>query len=207
MKNIDIDDELYQYMVANTQAIGESASSILRRLLNLPAEGAILNDETSSKVIESVKPTKAHSTTVSQSTPVATEVKKLTQSDVKTKRASNNNNNSLSDLLLTEHSQQELNKHQSANKRFLVILSALYQANKTTFVDVLAIKGKERLYFATDQNSLEQSGSSTRPKPIPDSPYWVTTNNNTARKKVMLAKVASCLGYQASQIEKITALL
>ena len=35
MKNIEIDEELYQYIVSNTQFIGESASSILRRLLSL----------------------------------------------------------------------------------------------------------------------------------------------------------------------------
>ena len=35
MKNIEIDEELYQYIAKNTQFIGESASSILRRLLSL----------------------------------------------------------------------------------------------------------------------------------------------------------------------------
>ena len=35
MKNIEIDEELYQHIASNTQFIGESASSILRRLLNL----------------------------------------------------------------------------------------------------------------------------------------------------------------------------
>ena len=35
MKNIEIDDNLYQHIVVNTQSIGESASSILRRLLSL----------------------------------------------------------------------------------------------------------------------------------------------------------------------------
>ncbi|MFT4966317.1 MAG: negative modulator of initiation of replication, partial [Colwellia sp.] len=34
MKNIEIDEELYQYIATNTQFIGESASAILRRLLN-----------------------------------------------------------------------------------------------------------------------------------------------------------------------------
>ena len=38
MKQIDIDDELYQYIASNTQSIGESASTILRRLLNLSGE-------------------------------------------------------------------------------------------------------------------------------------------------------------------------
>ena len=33
MKTIQIDDDLYQFIAANTQKIGESASDILRRLL------------------------------------------------------------------------------------------------------------------------------------------------------------------------------
>ena len=35
MKTIEIDETLYQYIASNTQYIGESASSILRRLLSL----------------------------------------------------------------------------------------------------------------------------------------------------------------------------
>ncbi|MDF7669846.1 hypothetical protein PT276_01280 [Orbaceae bacterium ESL0721] len=36
MKKIEIDEELYQYIAAQTQHIGEDASTILRRLLNIP---------------------------------------------------------------------------------------------------------------------------------------------------------------------------
>ena len=37
MKIIEVDEELYQYIASQTQSIGESASDILRHLLNLPA--------------------------------------------------------------------------------------------------------------------------------------------------------------------------
>ena len=40
MKIIEVDEELYQYIAAQTQSIGESASDILRRLLNLPTHAA-----------------------------------------------------------------------------------------------------------------------------------------------------------------------
>jgi negative modulator of initiation of replication len=36
MKTIELDDDVYQYLLANIEEIGESASSILRRLLALP---------------------------------------------------------------------------------------------------------------------------------------------------------------------------
>ncbi|MDP5291158.1 replication initiation negative regulator SeqA [Oceanimonas sp. CHS3-5] len=35
MKTIEVDEELYRYIASNTRHIGESASDILRRLLNL----------------------------------------------------------------------------------------------------------------------------------------------------------------------------
>lgn len=40
MKHIEIDEELYQYIASQTQFIGESASSILRRLLLIEQESA-----------------------------------------------------------------------------------------------------------------------------------------------------------------------
>ncbi|NHX34339.1 replication initiation regulator SeqA, partial [Escherichia coli] len=34
MKTIEVDEELYRYIASHTQHIGESASDILRRMLN-----------------------------------------------------------------------------------------------------------------------------------------------------------------------------
>ena len=49
--------------------------------------------------------------------------------------------------------------------------------------------------------------SSTKPSQIPDSPFWVITNSNTTRKKMMLTKVAIALGYSDDDAEKIRELL
>ena len=51
MKNIEIDDDLYLHIVANTQFIGENASSILRRLLKLneTTQQAVLLEESADK--------------------------------------------------------------------------------------------------------------------------------------------------------------
>ena len=43
MKIIEVDEELYQYIAGNTQSIGESASDILRRLLNLSPRNAYIS--------------------------------------------------------------------------------------------------------------------------------------------------------------------
>lgn len=37
MKTISIDEDVYQFLLRNTQELGESASDILRRLLNIPS--------------------------------------------------------------------------------------------------------------------------------------------------------------------------
>ena len=54
---------------------------------------------------------------------------------------------------------------------------------------------------------LAESSSSTKPRQIPDSPYWVITNSNTTRKKMMLTEVASAMGYNKTDIEEIRDLL
>ena len=68
---------------------------------------------------------------------------------------------------------------------------------------MLDIKGRDRVYFATSKEDLVNSGSSMNPKNITDSEYWVMTNSNTTRKKMMLHEVALSLGYSNEQAEKI----
>ncbi len=41
MRNLAVDDDIYDFVCQNTKEIGESASSILRRLLKLPATEAL----------------------------------------------------------------------------------------------------------------------------------------------------------------------
>lgn len=40
MKTIELEEDVYQYIAAHTKEIGESATSILRRMLNLPQDGS-----------------------------------------------------------------------------------------------------------------------------------------------------------------------
>lgn len=194
MKQIDIDDELYQYIASNTQSIGESASTILRRLLNLSGEKILTanveltqNNQTattSTATLKSSDPTAAETT--KKQTPVA-------HAPVQQK----------SDNIFNVLNKEELAMQKGVVGRFLFILSAFYRTHKTDFSAVLDIKGRDRVYFATSKEDLVNSGSSMNPKNITDSEYWVMTNSNTTRKKMMLHEVALCLGYSAEQAEKI----
>jgi negative modulator of initiation of replication len=189
MKNIEIDDDLYLHIVANTQSIGENASSILRRLLKLdekismdkslkeePLEVTLSDNITDNDI------------TVSQSNEV---------------EAFDNSTESVFNFI----NKEELAMQRGAVGRFLLILAALYRAHPQRFKVVTEICGRDRLYFANSEAELAASGSSTKPKQIPESPFWVLTNSNTTRKKMMLTKAATSLGYNDDDVEKIRELL
>ena len=174
MKSIEIDEELYQYIASNTQYIGESASSILRRLLSFEQDLQPQNN------------TSVESETVDEPASIDT-----------------GEHHNVFDHI----NKEELMMQRGAVGRFLLILKALYRVHPKEFSVVCSIRGRDRLYFATNEQELADSGSSTKPRQIPESPYWVMTNSNTTRKKMMLTEVASSLGYSAGDAEKIRELL
>lgn len=100
-------------------------------------------------------------------------------------------------------SKQDLQAELSVVGRFLIILSALSRAHKQDFAQVLEIKGRNRVYFGRNEADLLEAGSSTNPKQIPNSEFWVITNSNTTRKKMMLTEAALKLGYSAEEAETI----
>jgi negative modulator of initiation of replication len=89
----------------------------------------------------------------------------------------------------------------------MYLLSVLARVHKKDFVKVLEIKGRNRLYFGTSAEALNEAGSSTNPKQIPNTNFWVITNSNTTRKKMMLTETAIKLGYSAEDAERIRDLL
>lgn len=176
MKNIEIDEELYQYIASQTQFIGESASSILRRLL------AIDEAEPAAPKTPSSKPAA---------------VKKAAEPAAKKSVGS----------VFDHINKEELATQRGAVGRFLLILQALYRVHQEEFKVVREIRGRDRLYFADNESALAESGSSTKPRQIPESPFWVITNSNTTRKKMMLTEVAVALGYSDGDAERIRELL
>lgn len=179
-KRIDIDDELYRFIASHTQHIGESASAILRRLLNLPAADHATG-----------QPVLAMPESESSATKNDDESASAGQQDLKGR--------TVFDVM----TRADLAGQRSIVARFLYILSMLYKCHAKNFDAVLQISGRDRQYFATSEAELEATGTSTNPKQIPDAPYFVVTNNNTTRKKSMLTQVAMELGYSQEQAEKI----
>ncbi|WP_448547747.1 replication initiation negative regulator SeqA [Thalassotalea fusca] len=189
MKNIEIDEELYQYIASKTQYIGESASSIIRRLLTLP--DAASDQDTATTAEQELKVTSTQETTVEENTQAPKEQK------------ARDTAKSVFNVI----NKEELAMQRGAVGRFLIILSALHRVHSEDFDAVCDVRGRDRLYFADSEDKLAESGSSTKPRQIPDSPYWVITNSNTTRKKMMLTEAAKILGYSQAEIEKIRDLL
>jgi negative modulator of initiation of replication len=202
MKNIEIDEELYQYIATNTQFIGESASAILRRLLNLGVE-AKLEPVT---VNESSDGVEVNTLTESVPETSATQIETTELEEPKSKAVVNLVSQS-HETVFNFINKEELAMQRGAVGRFLLILAALYRAHPEQFGVVTEISGRDRLYFANSENKLAESGSSTKPRQIPESPFWVITNSNTTRKKMMLTKASISLGYSDEDVEKIRELL
>jgi len=201
MKNIEIDEELYQHIVSNTQFIGESASSILRRLLSLTlAENTV--DDTEVSVSDD------NESAVESETLQVEEERKNEEAAVEEAVVIEEKVEPPSiDNVLNYINKEELAMQRGAVGRFLLILAALYRVHSENFSVVSEIRGRDRLYFAKSKDELSASGSSTKPLQIPDSPFWVMTNSNTTRKKMMLTKASLTLGYTGEDAEKIRDLL
>ena len=181
MKIIEVDEELYQYIAGNTQSIGESASDILRRLLNLSPRNAYFSLPESQST--TVTTSSNESIQIAEQPPVFEEeinkpVIKKQSDEVMQKTITK-----LEALLNSEAFKQE-NK---AVIRFLNILTILYRTNPEGFaLATESLQGRTRVYFARDEGTLLMAGNHTKPKQIPDTPYWVITNTNSGRKMLML---------------------
>ncbi|WP_438823510.1 SeqA protein [Alteromonas sp. P256] len=144
----------------------------------------------------------------SKVTAVKTAENKQASSTSQTQSAAGANADALShdkNDILDLVSTSELSTFTKRVDQFLFILSAAHKLNADSFERVESIKGKNRTYFATSKEALLENGSSTNPKAIPDSAYWVVTNNNTAKKVSMLEQVLRQLGYTPEVIASVVA--
>ncbi|MGF1911018.1 replication initiation negative regulator SeqA [Vibrio kasasachensis] len=176
MKTIEVDEDLYRYIAGQTQHIGESASDILRRLLNVDGDVSV-------EAPLVMNP--------SQGIVVSKDAMKDVQVDcVKEMRS----------LLISD----EFAGLKKAIDRFMMVLSTLHRLDSEGFSEATQVKGRKRVYFAESEQTLLASGNTTKPKAIPASPFWVITNSNTSRKRQMVEQLMSRMSFPADLIEKVT---
>lgn len=177
MKTIEVDEDLYRYIASQTQDIGESASDILRRLLMTDAKAPVA---TQPKVMAQPK-----GVVVSKDA-----IKEESVDTVKEMRS----------LLISD----EFAGLKKAIDRFMLVLSTLHRINPNGFSEATQVKGRKRVYFANNEQTLLANGNTTKPKAIPGSPFWVITNNNTSRKRQMVDQLMARMNFPSDLIEKVT---
>jgi len=195
MKNIEIEDDLYKYILANIEAFGETPSQILRRLLSLPDafENTVasvtptLKSIPSDQKVELVKPDIIDGAQISLPASLAHGVKILFESKV--------------------FKQETIVTH-----KFMMMLTAMYHENKDAFVAAAQkTKGRTRDYLgqnlkvllATENKEELTLLKASKPRDIPYTPFWVITNANTARKRIIMTQMMSTMGYPQDLIERI----
>ncbi|MBF7954865.1 replication initiation negative regulator SeqA [Rahnella victoriana] len=180
MKTIEVDEELYRYIASHTQAIGESASDILRRMLKFTAGQTAPAAPVTPSVIAG---------TVVQEKPAAAAAP-----------TSRDKVRAVRELLLSD----EYAEQSKAVNRFMLILSTLYTLNPKEFATATdSLTGRTRTYFAGDQQTLLQNGIHTKPKHVPGTPYWVITNTNTGRKRSMIEHIMQLMQFPAELTDKV----
>ena len=208
MKQIEIEDDLYKYILANIEAFGETPSQILRRLLQLPA-----NIEQSD--LNAVEKEPLPSPIVSES-PVAKEkVKSIKTESVAETRLLFNNDllpeafaHGINALFDSETFQNEA----VITNKFKMMLTTMYYENTEAFiVAAKAAKGRSRDYLGENLDQLLASSHqeevdlliASKPRAIPYTPFWVVTNANTGRKRIILTQVMASMGYPHQLIKRI----
>ena len=178
MKTIEVDEDLYRYIASQTQHIGESASDILRRLLMTDA---------------------AETPAVSQPQVMA-QPKGVVVSKDAIKEETVDSVKEMRSLLISD----EFAGLKKAIDRFMLVLSTLHHINPNGFSEATQVKGRKRVYFADNEQTLLANGNTTKPKAIPGSPFWVITNNNTSRKRQMVEQLMTRMSFPSDLIEKVT---
>ncbi len=176
MKTIEVDEDLYRFIAGQTERIGESASDILRRLLQVDSQGM-------APIEEIVEPKGIVVSKEVGFTPEKFDAVKEMRS-----------------LLISD----EFASLKKAIDRFMLVLSTLHKIDPLSFSEATQVKGRKRVYFADNEATLLANGNTTKPKAIPQSPFWVITNNNTSRKRQMVEQLMSRMNFQAELIEKVT---
>lgn len=201
MKIIEVDEELYQYIASQTKSIGESASDILRRLLNFPysnLSSAVQNPENLS-----IENAVSEPSTKSKK-DVQAEVAKEEAITIPVKKQSDEAIQKIVDKVRNVLSSEEFQQETKAVVRFLSLLRALYRTNPESFaLATESLQGRTRVYFARDEGTLLMAGNHTKPKQIPDTPFWVITNTNSGRKMLMLEGAMQSMHLPQELIEEV----
>lgn len=203
MKIIEVDEELYQYIASQTRSIGESASDILRRLLNFPAVRADNNVAIAPNLAADNQSAVEISNEFAQPNEKVEE-KPAAKEKVSTKKQSDEAIQKVVGKVRELIQSADFQQESKVVVRFLAILRVLYRTNPESFAQATeSLQGRTRVYFARDEGTLLMAGNHTKPKQIPDTPYWVITNTNSGRKMLMLEGAMQSMHLPEELIDEV----
>ncbi|WP_025563223.1 Negative modulator of initiation of replication [Psychromonas sp. SP041] len=212
MKTIEIEDDLYKYILNNIEAFGETPSQILRRLLALSEESSVNNtaksatqtiikqheDNSENNIGDTIKPVS------STSEPI----KKIVE-DID----SNNDNDDYKYQSVSQlFNDKAFTSEPIITNKFMMMLTTMYFEKKAEFIDAAEkTKGRTRAYLGTHLEELLNSDNeeelaqfkASKPRTIPNTPFWVITNANTGRKRIILTQMMASMGYPHHLIGRI----
>jgi negative modulator of initiation of replication len=204
MKNIEIEDDLYKYILANIESFGETPSQILRRLLSKP-EGISKNNNASElQPVKNEQILPDVETDYTASSKVVNEIQTIINNTLSPEPLS----------LAVSHlfDDGKFKKEPIVTNKFLMMLTTMYHENTDAFeIAAEKTRGRTRDYLGQNLNELLASNNeeelalfkASKPRAIPETPFWVITNANTGRKRIILTQMMASMGYPHHLIERI----
>ncbi|MDN2663789.1 replication initiation regulator SeqA [Psychromonas sp. 14N.309.X.WAT.B.A12] len=199
MKTIEIEDDLYKHILNNIEAFGETPSQILRRLLALPKENNLVEIEASP-----IQPPKVETVTSD-----STSTEKISTAEQET----DNTKGVFVHKGVSELFNDPTFKAETViTNKFMMMLTTMYFEKKAEFIEAAeTTKGRTRAYLGTQLEELLNSDNeeelaqfkASKPRAIPNTPYWVITNANTGRKRIILTQMMASMGYPHHLIGRI----
>ena len=209
MKTIEIEDDLYKYILNNIEAFGETPSQILRRLLVIAEENkstaptSPIENKTPLPVVkEKLAPIK----NVEKTHKPKAEVNE-TQTEVK-----QSSRDHFSEGVRQLFDDPIFKSESVVTNKFILMLTTMYLEKTDAFVEAAdKTKGRTRAYLGTHLQDLLNSDNeeelvqfkASKPRAIPQTPFWVITNANTGRKRIILTQMMASMGYPHQLIERI----
>lgn len=177
MKNIEIDDDIYFFLVKNIEEIGEDASSILRRLLKISKPGT---------------PEPADTIPPERKIP-------MPQQTVVPIPVPQDDRDPVYEFLKSSHFQTCNN----ATDRYLAVLAMVYRDHRDDFERIRTIAGSQRIYFSKSEAEIANAGNATQPHRIDGTPWFALTNNDTSNKQRLTRDVMTLFRYPVGDINSI----
>jgi negative modulator of initiation of replication len=200
MRKIEIDEDIYEHLCRNTAELGETASSILRRLLGLDTTGADQNVHESSVLSQSIK---VLMTEPAATIPITKRLVEQPHGVGQSARTEGYISPRVAQLLLRL---SRLRTRQVVD-RFIVILAWIHEQEPEKFECAQQIRGRTRIYFSRTRSEIEESGKSTFPVEIETTGWFVSTNNSTPNKREILDQLLRLLAFPETERDAIVQVL